>query len=428
MRLDLHSMTSNVRTAPFQHAASLVQGLPSDSRMIFSTKGSDEGGRGARSGTMLLHFQDTLHPSDPPLNISPILHHHESSGARLTPAGDRHLLTYGDVPAEYEAAQTGCLMLDETTRGAIMVTGADSAEFLHRILANEVRGLEPGHGTAGLLLSSKGKVQFSFDLQPIEDGYLLSTPKGSATDLMTAIDMYLFSDQVTLTEVTEDHAPVAVLGPKAGAIVQSVFGSAAPSEMHVPSTTSLGGRPVTITAMPIAGSMGWRIDGGPEAAVDLWKAFEAAGAQGAGVVVNDILRVEAGRAQFGVDIDDTVYPQEARLEESFSLEKGCYIGQEVVAKIDTYGGLNKRLCALAIDHDNPIKSGTRIYREEGGEWRDLGVATSWAYSFVLDTGLVLAYVKRKHQELGTVFRVGDGPTTATIVDMPVRKSALPLPS
>ena len=142
----------------------------------------------------------------------------------------------------------------------------------------------------------------------------------------------------------------------------------------------------------------------------------------------DILRVEAGAARAGDDVDDTIYPQEARLERAFSLDKGCYIGQEVVAKIDTYGGLNKRLVALSVSHDDPVPRGTRLFRqtEEGGEWRDLGVVTSWAYSFELDTGLVLAYVKRRHQAPGTSFRLGDGPAEATVVALPVRADAVAL--
>jgi folate-binding protein YgfZ len=115
--------------------------------------------------------------------------------------------------------------------------------------------------------------------------------------------------------------------------------------------------------------------------------------------------------KFGVDIDDTIYPQEARLESAFSLDKGCYIGQEVVAKIDTYGGLNKRLMLLHVEHDNPIAPGTRLERfdEKRNTWRDLGVVTSWGYSFAIDGGCVLAYVKRRHQDEGTEFRLGEAP-------------------
>ena len=77
-------------------------------------------------------------------------------------------------------------------------------------------------------------------------------------------------------------------------------------------------------------------------------------------------------------------------------------------------------------HDDPVARGTRLYRQAdgGGEWRDLGLVTSWAYSFELDTGLVLAYVKRRHQAPGTVFRIGDGPAEATVVALPVRSDAV----
>ena len=145
-----------------------------------------------------------------------------------------------------------------------------------------------------------------------------------------------------------------------------------------------------------------------------------AGATPVGLVARDILRCEAGVAAHGVDITDDVYPQEARLDHAFSLEKGCYIGQEVVAKIDTYGGLNKRLMALAVSHDDPVPAGTELARADEDERRVLGLITSWAYSFVLDTGIVLAYVKRKHQDTGTTFAIGDSSATATIVDLPLR--------
>jgi len=168
----------------------------------------------------------------------------------------------------------------------------------------------------------------------------------------------------------------------------------------------------------------WRLDAGPKGAAILWEALVDAGARPAGRVVWDSLRAEVGVAQPGEDIDENIYPQEARLENAFSLEKGCYIGQEVVAKIDTYGGLNKLLCLLRVDHDDPVARGTRLHRQDpdSKEWRDLGVATTWAYSFALDCGVVLAFVKRKHQEPGTEFRLGEGPGRATLVELPVRSS------
>jgi folate-binding protein YgfZ len=361
---------------------------------------------------------------------------HRAAGAVLSRDEPPRLLTYGDVPAEYLAAQEGCALFDRTDRGLLRVSGPEATAFLHRLLANAVLGLGPGRGNRNLLLSPKGKVRFDFDLSIEPERILLSTPPGQAAELARALDTYLFAEKVQIAERTAEHAPLEVCGPRAAEVVRTVVElERLPREVdageHRGERETLAGRfedaQVIVTALPVAGSSGLRLDGGPAVAEPLWEALRAAGARPCGHVARESLRVEAGAAEPGVDVDEQVYPQEARLERAFSLEKGCYIGQEVVAKIDTYGGLNKRLVALRVAGDDPVARGTRLWREEAGELRDLGVATSWAYSFALESGLVLAYVKRRHQAPGTTFRLGDaerGPE-AIIVPLPVRANAVP---
>jgi aminomethyltransferase len=344
---------------------------------------------------------------------------HHAAGAALRPVEEPSpLLTYGDVPAEYEAARRGCAVFDETDRGSVRVSGADAREFLHRLLANEVLPLGPGEGNRNLLLSPKGKVRFDLDLAVQEDGsYSLSTAPSDASGLCAALDMYLFTEDVQLEDQSESCAPLLLVGPESAALAERVLGVGAPERSHSTAVGSLEGSEVRVTRVSPYGVDALRLDAGPEHAEALWRAVLSAGARPAGRIVADIVRVEALTATPHVDITEDVYPQEARLEDAFSLSKGCYIGQEVVAKIDTYGGLNKRLCALALEHDDPVPSGTRLYRqdEESGEWRDLGVVTSWAYSFLDDNGRVLAYLKRRHQEPGTVFRLGEGPAVARVL-------------
>jgi folate-binding protein YgfZ len=232
------------------------------------------------------------------------------------------------------------------------------------------------------------------------------------------IDGYLFGEDVTLADATDEHAPLELVGPAAGGVVARVLGTAPDLAPRAWRRGEWNGATVEVTALSVAGRPGLRLDAGPAGADALWHELVGAGATPGGIVARDILRVEAGSALFGVDVDDGVYPQEARLDDAFSLEKGCYTGQEVVAKIDTYGGLNKLLLPLRVDHDDPVAHGTRILGRGGeDEGRDLGVVTSWAYSFVLDTGLVLAYVKRRHQEPGTSFSLGESAGYATIVDV-----------
>ncbi len=357
------------------------------------------------------------------MNESILLDLHRAAGARLRP-DPADLLTYGDVPAEYAAATQGAALFDVTGLGAIDVTGADAVEFLHRITANDVRALEVGRSQRNLLLSSKGKVLFDFDLTRSAEGLRITIAAARAKALADALEMYHFSEKVSFQVANDTTAPLEVTGPHAAEIVRAVSGLArAPGERAF-ATGAFRGAPLSVAELPVAGSRGFRLDAGPQHAAALWSALVAAGARPAGVVVRDILRVEAAAAAPGADIQDTVYPQEARLESAFSLTKGCYTGQEVIAKIDTYGGLNKRLLALRVDHDDAVAPGTRLFRLDEGEWRDLGVVTSWAYSFVLDTGLVLGFVKRRHQAVGTTFRLGDGPAMATVVAVPVRPGAI----
>jgi aminomethyltransferase len=360
------------------------------------------------------------------MTSSILLPQHEAAGARLSAGDARELLTYGDVPAEYREAQTEAALFDETTRGRIAVRGADAAVFLHRLLANDVRGLADGGVQRGLLLSSKGKVLFDFELLRDADTFHLSLPAERAPALLKALDTYLFAEKVVLTDESALTAPLAVCGPRTDEIVRVATGLAAAPAEHTCVRGAFAGGEVRAWSSVVAGSRGCVLDAGPERAAALWSALARAGARPAGVVVRDVLRVEAGMALSGADIDENVYPQEARLERAYSLTKGCYVGQEVVAKIDTYGGLNKRLVALKLPHDDPVPHGTRLYRLDEGEWRDLGVITSWAYSFVLDTGLALAYVKRRHQKAGTEFRVGESDARAVIVPLPVRANAVPV--
>jgi folate-binding protein YgfZ len=229
--------------------------------------------------------------------------------------------------------------------------------------------------------------------------------------------MYLFGEDVQLVDVGEDWAHLDVVGPQAETRLKAQFGGELPAEPHSYQTFDWRGHALTITRLPVAGAPGFRLAVEPSALADLWTALIAAGATPAGLAVYDSLRADHLSAEWGVDVDDTIYPQEANLQDAFSLTKGCYIGQEVVAKIDTYGGLNKRLLRLKAP-DEPVPAGTRLMRQTDGpdsEWRDLGVVTTWTYCFPEDHGVVLAYVKRKHQALGTQFRLGDGPNSATVL-------------
>jgi len=291
-----------------------------------------------------------------PLDVSALLSLHEAAGARLR-AGEvpPSPLTFGDVPGEYRAGLEGCALFDDTDRGRVDVRGDEAAVFLQRILASDVRSVSPGSGQPSLLLSSRGKVLFAFDLFRDPDGAWLSIAAGRAPALLAALDTYLFAEKVKLSDSTAQHAPLALTGPRTPAVVHAATGIDVPPADHAWVRGPFGAGEVVVARVTVAGSSGCLVDAGPELAAELWTRLRKSGATPAGIIARDSLRVEAGQALYGEDVDENVYPQEARLEDAFSLSKGCFIGQEVVAKIDTYGGLNKRLVALKISHDDPVQ-------------------------------------------------------------------------
>ncbi len=343
---------------------------------------------------------------------------HQAENARLAPPGaPLPVLVHRSVPGEYEAATSDWVVFDRSTLGTLSISGKDATSFLIRILAGPVRTLEPGQGGRNMLLSSKGKVQHLFEMAAVADGFHCTTAPGTTAGLMAGLDMYLFGEDVKLEDLGAETAHLDVVGPKAPEKLAALLGTDLPQGLNTHRNVDWQGRELTITHLSVAGCPGYRLATHPDSLADLWSALTSAGATPAGLAVYDSLRGENLSAEWGVDIDDTVYPQEANLQDAFSLTKGCYIGQEVVAKIDTYGGLNKRLLLLKAP-DAPVPMGTRLMRQTGGpdtEWRDLGVVTTWTYSFAADHGVVLAYVKRKHQARGTTFRLGEGPDEATIL-------------
>jgi folate-binding protein YgfZ len=332
---------------------------------------------------------------------------------------------YGDPAAEYRQAIEHAALFDLSHEGKVEVMGKDAAGFLHNLCTNDVRNLPIGAACEAFLTTGQAKVVayvlISHGVTGDGDGYWLDTAPGTAGRVVPHLDRYIISEQVELADRTSDFAVFHLAGPEAAAVLGRAL------RQSPPALAALHHQPVTfgtaagwICRHDRLGLPGFDIWCTSAQAAAVWQALCQAGARPAGLRVYHILRVEAGTPVYGIDIDDTNLPQEVgRTEQAVSFTKGCYIGQETVARIRTYGHVNRSLVGLKLAGGNPAPSGAKLFRAG----QEVGHVTSSGFSPGLESVIALAYVRRGSQEPGTALEVeaAGQRTAAEVTPLPFRK-------
>ncbi len=323
---------------------------------------------------------------------------------------------YGDVVAEHRAVREGAGVVDRSLVGKVTVTGRDRQAFLHGMLSNEIKSLKPGEGTAAAFLDAHGKVLALLHLYVLEDRLLLELPPGLTDKTLQALDRFLISEKVYFESADESFSVLDVEGPRAESVLSGLAGRdlALPPYRHV--EVSMAGAPVRVVGRSDTGGTGlqcWTMAfHGPA----LWRALVEAGARPVGTEALNVLRVEAGIPWYGHDVDETVILPETRLEHLVSYNKGCYIGQEVVARVKYRGHVNRALSGLVLDGDRVPASGAKVV----ADGKEVGRITSAVRSIALEKPIALGYVRREHFAPGTDVVVQDGDTV-----IPARLAELP---
>jgi tRNA-modifying protein YgfZ len=298
-----------------------------------------------------------------------------------------------------------CGLLDQSERGKLALTGAERKTFLNGQVTNDVEALEPGQGCYAAFLTPKGKMLGDLrilDVGPPAEELLLDTERVSLQALFDLVRRFSIGHAVELHKRTVECGLLSLVGPQA----RDVAGAAGlPATEHSHVEDRLAGRPVRLIATE-AGVDVLCAAGDTEAVAT---ALRAAGAEPISAEQAEVLRVERGRPRYGVDLDDSVIPQEAGLNErAVSFTKGCYVGQETVARLHYRGKPNRHLRGLRLGEEVQPGTGLRL-----GE-RDVGTITSVADSPRLGA-LALALVRREAQP-GDVFDAGG--VSAQVVELP----------
>ncbi len=326
---------------------------------------------------------------------------------------------YGDPALEYRAVRESAGIADRSARGKLRVTGSDRVRFLHGMVSNRVEGLAEGEGNYATLSNPKGQTLTDVWVHHRGEALALETEPGFQEKLYASLDRYLIADDVEMQDVTEALAILGVYGPRAGALVSGIFGDL-PADLpeHHTVSRALNGTEVAITARAPAGEPGYDLWVTAERAEPLWKALVDAGGRPVGFEALEVLRVEAGIPRYGVDVDERVIPLEAGLYSAVDFEKGCFIGQEAIAKMQNLGKPRRYLVGLHVETDTPPAPGTPVLVDK----KEIGWVTSSLRSLALDRVVALASVRRGFQEAGRVVAL-EGEIRAEVAPLPFYSEA-----
>ena len=276
-------------------------------------------------------------------------------------AGRPTVLHYDDPLAEHAALRTGAMLVDRSFRGRMRVSGAKAAEMLTGLVTNDVVGLQVGQGLYAAALTPKGKIvadvrvfaMGAADAEgPVPDWFLVDSPPRAAAAWFELVRKYVNPRVAPYRDESETLRDVGVFGAQARHVVERATGvgaaalSALAPYAHV--AAEIDGVPITIARVPELEVEGFELFAPAEAAAALWRRLADAGATPAGLTAWEVARVEAGRPEWGLDIDETTIPQEANFDDlhAISYTKGCYVGQETVARVHFRGHVNRHLRGL----------------------------------------------------------------------------------
>ena len=297
--------------------------------------------------------------------------------------GREVVLAYSDVAAEFGALRTAAIVVDRSLRGRMRFFGEKSGEALTGLVTSDVVGTGPGHGHYAAALSAKGRIVADLRIfsTPVASSYLVDTPPRAWPGFLAMVKKYVNPRLSGYRDDSHAIRDIGIFGADARRIVSRLTGVAADALGALAPfdnvTATMHGAEVLIARVPDLGLEGYDLFVPFETFESAWRDAVAAGAVPAGLAAWEIARVEAGRPEWGIDIDENTIPQEANFDDfdAISYTKGCYIGQEVVARVHFRGHVNRHLRGLR-SAGPPPPTGAQLIDDTGNHVGDVRSAVS----------------------------------------------------
>jgi tRNA-modifying protein YgfZ len=307
-----------------------------------------------------------------------------------------------ELDAQYRQLREGAGLLDRSERGMLAVLGTEGPEYLQGQLTNEIEGLAVGEGVYAALLDRKGHVKADMRvLRLAPEETWIDTEPTALEAVLSHLRTYSVGREVEIAVRSGERALLSLIGPGSGSVA-----GVRPGPEHSSREVEIGG--VSSLAISAADGIDFLVD--PADVEALRTALLEAGAEGVTAEAAEILRIEQGRPRFGAEITSATMPAEAGIvERAVNFEKGCYIGQEPVARLHYKGRPNRHLRGLRLE--GALQAGTPLRLGE----RELGTIGSSCLHPVL--GPIALAVLRREAEPGATVIAADG-TPAEVVELP----------
>lgn len=316
---------------------------------------------------------------------------------------------YGDMLREYRAVREGVGIADLSHRGKLRVTGDDRVKWLQSVISNDLLTLKPGQGRYSSLLTHKGKMLSYFRCYVQPEAVMLEDAGEIGDQTYGALRKFLlYGTKAKMENCRESWGLLLVSGPKAAAVMTAAFGTDVDDLKPVNFiSAAIGGQTALIVRSEETGEHDFEILIPSDGLVAAWDRLMEAGLpygiMPVGSHAREALRLEAGIPKAGPDLNEDIVPPEANLEEkAFSLSKGCYPGQEVVARMDTYGTVRRHLVGLVVKGSAVVPpKGAKLFSGD----REVGWVSSAALSPKLNAPIAFGFPLRDFSQAGTALSV-----------------------
>lgn len=360
---------------------------------------------------------------------SPLQEFHKRLGAEMKERdGCQVPASFGDELFEYaNVRERGAGIIDLSLRGRFQLTGSEVVQFLNGLITNDMKTLAENQWMPAIFPNVQGRLLAYVRVVRIRDGFLIDTEATTHDAVLKTIERFTLAGDFHVADITKQTAMLSVQGKQAAELVGTVLGKTV-SELSGNGVVEIEWQQQTLTVLRASHTAenGYDIIAGANQATVLLEALTNAGARPIGYEALERLRIEAGVPRYGVDMDETNVVTETGLDEAVSYTKGCYIGQEIIARIKYRGHVAKKLVGLAFDRALKVEMDNEP-RIKSADDKEIGRLTSVTLSPHLGFTIGLGYVKYDYLAAGTELRVtsSSGDLHARVAELPfVRKAPL----